>query len=85
MFPAISRAACSHAQKAITEPLKLLTLDRLILRKHYTKEQISPHFWPNGKMPVREDWKHLAAAGFKSYKLKVYGIVDNPVELSIDE
>jgi methionine sulfoxide reductase catalytic subunit len=74
-----------HAQKAITEPLKLLTLDRLIPRKHYTKEQISVHFWPNGKMPVREDWKQLAAAGFKSYKLKVSGMVDNPVELSIDE
>jgi methionine sulfoxide reductase catalytic subunit len=74
-----------HAQKAITEPVKLLTLDRLIPRKHYTKAQISPYFWPNGKMPVREDWKQLAADGFKSYKLKISGMVDNEVELSIDE
>jgi methionine sulfoxide reductase catalytic subunit len=74
-----------HAQKAITEPMKLLTLDRLIPRQHYTREQISPYFWPNGKMPVREDWKQLAADGFKSYKLKVSGMVGNPVELSIDE
>jgi sulfoxide reductase catalytic subunit YedY len=74
-----------HAQKAITEPVKLLTLDRLIPRETYTKDQISPHFWPNGKMPVREDWKQLAADGFKGYKLKVSGMIDNPVELSIDE
>jgi methionine sulfoxide reductase catalytic subunit len=74
-----------HAQKAITEPVKLLTLDRLIPREHYTKAQISPYFWPNGKLPVREDWKQLAADSFKNYKLKVSGMVDNPVELSIDE
>jgi DMSO/TMAO reductase YedYZ molybdopterin-dependent catalytic subunit len=74
-----------HAQKAITDPVKLLTLDRLIPREHYTRAQISPYFWPNGKMPVGEDWKQLAADGFKSYKLKVSGMVDNPVELSIDE
>lgn len=74
-----------HVQKAITEPVKLLTLDRLIPREHYTKDQISPHFWPNGKMPVREDWKQLAADSFKSYKLKVSGLVDNPIELSIEE
>ena len=74
-----------HAQKAITQPVSLLTLDRLIPRGHYTKDQISPRFWPNGTMPVREDWKQFAAEGFKSYKLKVGGMVDNPVELSIEE
>ncbi len=74
-----------HAQKAITQPVKLVILDRLIPIEHYTKDQISPHFWPNGKMPEREDWKQLAAGGFKNYRLKVSGLVDNPVELSLDE
>ena len=50
-----------HAQKAVTHPVMLLTLDRLIPREHYTAKDISPHFWPNGKMPVREDWKQLVA------------------------
>jgi sulfoxide reductase catalytic subunit YedY len=63
----------------------LLTLDHLIPREHYTAKDISPHFWPNGKMPVREDWKQLAAEDFKSYKLKVSGLVENPVELSLDD
>jgi methionine sulfoxide reductase catalytic subunit len=74
-----------HAQKAITHPVMLLTLDRLTPREHYTAKDISPHFWPNGKMPVREDWKQLAAAKFKDYRLKVTGLVENPVELSLED
>jgi sulfoxide reductase catalytic subunit YedY len=73
-----------HAQKAVTQPVKLMTLDRLIPREHYTLDQVSPHFWPNGKMPDREDWKQLAADHFKGYKLKVSGLIDNPVELSLE-
>lgn len=73
------------AQKAVTQPVKLVTLDRLIPRETYTAEQISPHFWPNGKMPVREDWKQLAANDFKDYRLKVAGLVEHPAELSLDD
>jgi sulfoxide reductase catalytic subunit YedY len=72
-------------QKAISLPIRLATLNRLNPSNRYTKEQISPHFWPNGKMPIREDWKQLAAEDFKSYKLKVSGLVENPVELSLDD
>jgi len=74
-----------HAQKAVTHPVMLLTLDKLIPREHYTTKDISPHFWPNGKIPVREDWKQLVAEDFKSYRLKVTGLVENPVELSLDD
>ena len=49
-----------HAQKFITYPLLLATLNRLAPSQHYTEQDISPRFWPNGKMPVREDWKQLA-------------------------
>jgi DMSO/TMAO reductase YedYZ molybdopterin-dependent catalytic subunit len=74
-----------HAQKAVTHPVMLLTLDRLHPREHYTAKDISPHFWPNGKMPVREDWRRLAADNFKDYRLRVTGLVENPVELSLDD
>lgn len=60
-----------HMQKMVTEPVKLVTLDRLIPREEYTKDQISPHFWANGKMPDREDWKRMAANGFQDFRLKV--------------
>ena len=74
-----------HAQKALTHPVMLLTLDRLVPREHYTTKDLSLHFWPNGKIPIREDWKLLAARNFKDYRLKVTGLVENPVELSLDD
>jgi len=74
-----------HAQKAATGPVKLMTLDRLIPQQTYTREQISPHFWPNGQIPEREDWKQMEADGFKGYRLKVGGLVENPVELSLED
>jgi DMSO/TMAO reductase YedYZ molybdopterin-dependent catalytic subunit/thiosulfate reductase cytochrome b subunit len=74
-----------HAEKALTQPAKMITLDRLMPQERYTRERISPYFWPNGKMPERDDWKRFAADGFKDYKLKVGGLVENPVELSLQE
>ena len=72
-----------HVQKFIAYPLLLATLNRLPPSEHYTGRDISPRFWPNGKMPDREDWKQLARTGFQDFKLKVGGLVDNPVELSL--
>ena len=72
-----------HVQKFITYPLLLTTLNRLAPSQHYTEQDISPRFWPNGTMPVREDWKQLAKGGFQEFRLKVGGLVDNPVELSL--
>ncbi len=37
------------------------------------------------KVPTSEEWKALAANGFRDYRLKVSGLVENPVELSLDE
>jgi len=42
---------------------------------------ISPYFWPNGKVPIRDDWKRLAQADFENFRLKVGGLVENPLEL----
>lgn len=54
-------------------------------RAEYPAAAISPHFWPNGKAPASDEWKGLAADDFKGYKLKVTGLVENPVELSLEE
>ena len=75
--------ALQHAEKFVTYPMQLLTLNRLVPSQRYTEKDISPRFWPNGKMPDSEVWKQLAKGGFQEYKLKVGGLVDNPVELSL--
>lgn len=72
-----------HALKLVTYPMQLLTLNRLVPQDHYTTNDISPYLWPNGKVPVSSEWKALAADGFRDYRLKIGGLVENPVELSL--
>ena len=72
-----------RALKSVTYPMQLLTLNRLMPRQKYTEDKISPYFWPNGKMPVRDDWKRMAETGFRDFRLKIGGLVQNPVELSL--
>ncbi|MGH9736703.1 MAG: molybdopterin-dependent oxidoreductase [Candidatus Acidiferrales bacterium] len=74
-----------HALKSVTYPMQLLTLNRLMPQQKYAENKISPYFWPNGKVPVRDDWKRMTEDGFKDFRLKVGGLVENPVELSVDE
>jgi len=65
--------------------MQLLTLNRLVPQQKYSEKDISPYFWPNGKMPVRDDWKRMAEDGFRDFRLKVGGLVEHPVELSLAE
>ncbi|HJT70584.1 MAG TPA: molybdopterin-dependent oxidoreductase [Terriglobales bacterium] len=74
-----------HALKVVTYPMQLLTLNRLLPEQKYTEQQISPYFWPNGKVPVRDDWKQMAETRFKDFRLKVGGLVEHPVELTLDD
>jgi hypothetical protein len=60
-------------------------LSRLKPNEHYTQKDISPFFWPNGKLPVSNKWKQLAANKFQDFKLKVGGLVEHPIELSLEE
>lgn len=61
------------------------TINKLKPRDYFKKEDISPFFWPNGKLPVSEEWKKLAENKFSDYKLKIGGLVENSVELSVDD
>lgn len=63
--------------------LEALLLDPMAPIKEYKKEEISPYFWANGELPTREDWKRMAKNNFKDYRLKVFGLVEKPVELSL--
>lgn len=62
-----------------------LTINKLKPKEHFKKEDISPFFWPNGKLPVSDEWKKLAENNFSNYKLKINGLVEHPVDLSLDD
>jgi DMSO/TMAO reductase YedYZ molybdopterin-dependent catalytic subunit len=74
-----------HTARAVVTPVMRSLLGRTDQHAVYTREDISPFFWVNGRMPTCDEWKTLAASDFKNYRLKVVGNVENPVELSIDD
>jgi sulfoxide reductase catalytic subunit YedY len=77
--------ALQRAVNRVTYPMQRLTLNRLNPRQRYLDRDISAFFWPNGKLPQRADWKTLTEDGFRDYRLKVGGLVENPLELSLCE
>jgi DMSO/TMAO reductase YedYZ molybdopterin-dependent catalytic subunit len=74
-----------HAAKAIVTPVMRFLLGTAATRAEFGPADISPFFWVNGQMPTCDKWKALAADDFKGYRLKVYGSVENRVELSLDD
>jgi thiosulfate reductase cytochrome b subunit len=74
-----------HLNAAINGNLWRITLNRFKPKTYYQKKDISPYFWPNGKIPSSEQWRELAENNFKDYKLKIGGLVNNPIELSLED
>jgi DMSO/TMAO reductase YedYZ molybdopterin-dependent catalytic subunit len=74
-----------HLDAAFNGNLWRLTINRFKPKVYYQKKDISPYFWTNGKIPSSDTWLKLAENNFKDYKLKIGGLVENPMELSMDE
>lgn len=72
-----------HAAKAVVTPVMNLLLNRAAPRAQFSPADISPYFWANGKLPTSEEWKRLAAHGFQDYRLRVFGLLEQPLELSL--
>ena len=77
--------AIQHAAGALVTPVMDVMLNRADPIVEFRRDEISPFFWPNGKVPTSDEWKELAAHDFRDYRLEVSGLVENPVELSLDE
>ena len=60
----------------------------IVLTATTTPTPNSPRYKPIARVssvPSSDEWKELAAHDFKDYRLKVSGLVENPVKLSLDE
>ncbi|WP_216644869.1 molybdopterin-dependent oxidoreductase [Microbacterium sp. SYP-A9085] len=51
----------------------------------YTEKDISPYLWHNGKYPETDEYRALFENNFADYRLRIGGLVANPVELGIAE
>jgi methionine sulfoxide reductase catalytic subunit len=49
----------------------------------YKEADISPYFWHNGQYPDSDEYKRLFDTNFADYRLRIHGLVDNPVELDL--
>jgi DMSO/TMAO reductase YedYZ molybdopterin-dependent catalytic subunit/thiosulfate reductase cytochrome b subunit len=49
----------------------------------YSEEDISPYFWHNGQYPDSDEYKALFDGDFADYRLRISGLVANPVELDL--
>lgn len=58
---------------------------RLVPRKTYKKADISPFFRVNGYPPETEEFHKLRANNYKDWRLKVGGLVENELNLSLDD
>ena len=74
-----------YLQAKVNGTLWRITVNRFKPEVYFQKKDISPYFWLNGKMPDSVAWKKFADNNFAAYKLKIGGLVDNPVELSLEE
>jgi DMSO/TMAO reductase YedYZ molybdopterin-dependent catalytic subunit/thiosulfate reductase cytochrome b subunit len=51
----------------------------------YTERDISPYFWHNGAFPTSAEYRALFDSKFADYRLRVGGLVESPVELSLEQ
>jgi len=42
-------------------------LNRLRPEQKYSEDKISPYFWPNGKISVRDGWRRMADNEFQDF------------------
>ncbi|MGH2865066.1 MAG: molybdopterin-dependent oxidoreductase [Solirubrobacteraceae bacterium] len=62
-----------------------LLFDHYAPRTEYSEKDISPYFWPNGLVPASDAWKQLHKDDFADYRVKVHGLVEHPLELSLSD
>lgn len=74
-----------RAGDALVNPVLRLLLAPHEPRAEYSADDISPFFWANGKLPADDQWEAVASNDFQDYRLRVFGLVGNPVELSLDQ
>ncbi|HEU5001763.1 MAG TPA: molybdopterin-dependent oxidoreductase [Actinomycetota bacterium] len=51
----------------------------------YGEDDVSPYFWHNGAFPTTAEYRRQFDSGFQDWRLKIQGLVENPVELSLEE
>src|ERR1700687_2032667 len=73
------------ATQSITDPLRTLLFGHEISAQQYSAADISPYFWVNGRPPKEQSYLAMARDQFANYQMKVSGLVDRPLCLTLAE
>jgi methionine sulfoxide reductase catalytic subunit len=72
-----------RAGQAIVGPLQQLFEHLDPKPGQYGEKDISPYFWHNGQYPDSEEYQALFDGNFADWRLRINGLVENPVELDL--
>jgi len=69
----------------VVEGTRKLFLHPLKSRQDYSKSELSPEHRVNGKPPISDEYKIMAAHNFADYRLEVGGLVENPMTFTLED
>jgi methionine sulfoxide reductase catalytic subunit len=72
-----------NALDILIMPVKRILFRKAVSKQHLTRSKISPFFRVNGYPPETKEFKDLLKNSFIDWKLEIYGLVENPLELSL--
>ncbi|MGI0080569.1 MAG: molybdopterin-dependent oxidoreductase, partial [Nitrososphaerales archaeon] len=67
----------------VIEPVRHALFGRAVSRENFKESEISPYFRVNGRPPETDEYKQLAKNNFSSWNLRVYGLVEKGLLLSL--
>jgi methionine sulfoxide reductase catalytic subunit len=68
---------------AVIEIVKRALFGRIVPRPYFSKSDITPFFRTNGYPPDTKEYKDLLDRNFIDWRLKVYGLVEKILDLSL--
>jgi thiosulfate reductase cytochrome b subunit len=69
----------------IVEPIVRLLFGRLWSYQDYDSSAVTAEHHVNGYPPENADYRRVAANGFRDWRLRVTGLAERPLELSLDD
>lgn len=70
---------------SVVAPVRGALLHREKSKQHYKPGDITSYFWVNGRPPESEEYRRLARDDFAEWNLHVFGLVEQPLLLSLDD
>jgi sulfoxide reductase catalytic subunit YedY len=67
----------------IIEPIRHMLFRKVISRQQFSKSDVATFFRSNGYPPDTKEYKSILENKFVNWRLKVFGLVEEPLELSL--